>query len=84
MSSCVSSNALNCNHFPFNKDFVNKGAFFNFLPLTISGLPAFHHVQVAVWSDGVFQAASALALEEHHIPQEKQGGHILTSQKRTE
>lgn len=46
--------------------------------------PAFHHGQVAVWSNGVFQAASPPALEEHHIPQEKQGGHIFTSQRRVE
>lgn len=48
----------------------------------ISGFPAFHYGQVAVQSNGFFQAASALALEEHHIPQEKQGGRIFTSQKR--
>lgn len=44
---------------------------------------AFHHGQVAVWSDGIFQAASPPALEEHHIPPEKQGAHILASQKKS-
>lgn len=45
--------------------------------------PAFHHGQVAVWSDGIFQAASPPALEEPHLPPEKQGAHIFVSQKKS-
>lgn len=41
--------------------------------------PACQHSQVAVWSNGVFQATFPAALEEHHVPQEKQGGHIFNS-----
>lgn len=42
--------------------------------------PACQHSQVAVWSNGVFQATFPAALEEHHVPQEKQGGHIFNLQ----
>lgn len=67
---------------------VGTAATWHVFPTTFSHhilcFPAFHHGQVAVWSNGVFQAASPPALEEHHIPQEKQGGHIFTSQKRLE
>lgn len=39
--------------------------------------PASHHGQVTSGSNGFFQAASPPSLEEHYIPQEKQGAYIF-------
>lgn len=37
----------------------------------ILSFPALQHGQVAFRRDGIFQAATPPALEEHHIPQEE-------------
>lgn len=44
--------------------------------------PVYHHGRVTFGSNGLFQAASPTALEEHHIPQEKQGAHSCSSKLR--